>query len=162
MTGGWRSVISKGKTYWGLWPRILKGPTFRMVYLHPLLGSLSRLCHSHFSLTPASCEFYVQLDHTHKRLAIAKSELELSPWSFSLCSEWQFSLTVNVWLWIWKKSDQFHLNSGLDENFKIWGSCFDFRAENAGQKELCTVNFLRWFLGSQQRCHIYWSHYVIS
>ena len=53
MAGGWRSVISKGKTPWGLWPRMLKGPTFRRVYPPPLLGSLARWSHSWFSPDPS-------------------------------------------------------------------------------------------------------------
>lgn len=41
----------QGKNTSGLWPRILKGHTFRMVYPHPWLGPLARRSHSNSSLT---------------------------------------------------------------------------------------------------------------
>ena len=84
VTGGWRSVTSQGKTRWELWPRMLRGPTFRMVNLLPCLapwpGDFTVMSPWSQSHSEFSCR-------TMKRIAMAKSELDLGSWSFSLCPE---------------------------------------------------------------------------
>lgn len=70
------------------------------------------------------------------------STMRLGIWPLGVClsSEPHFSLRVNVWMCIWRKLDQFHLNPDLEDNSKIWRSHSDFTKDSL-YIQLPTVGF---------------------
>lgn len=70
------------------------------------------------------------------------STMRLGIWPLGVClsSEPRFSLRVNVWMCIWRKLDQFHLNPDLEDNSKIWRSHSDFTKDSL-YIQLPTVGF---------------------
>lgn len=164
MTGGWRSVISKGKTHRDCGPEYWRDTLLEwFTHTHgwvPWPDDLTQILpwpqtHSEF--------LYVFGSHTrengHSKIRIRTQPLEL----FFMPRAIFFFLTANAWFYVWRGVGQSHLSPNLGVNAKILEVTYldlrDLKTQNPDQKRIL-LNFLQLFLGCQELCYFLWGYGV--